>query len=183
MNVMYRDTSRVLVSKEKIDKKVCELGAELSKAYDGLDPVMVCVLKGSAVFYADLCRSMSIPIQMDFIAVSSYGRSTGSSGEVRLIKDLDASIEGRHVVVVEDILDTGLTLKYLKEMLSSRKPATLAICALLDKPDRRSVPIEADWRGFVIPNEFVVGYGLDYAERYRNLPEICVLKESVYGAG
>jgi hypoxanthine phosphoribosyltransferase len=180
MNELYEDISKVLISKEKIDRKVAELGSELSRDYDGLEPVMICVLKGSAIFFSDLCRRMSIPMQMDFIAVSSYGRSTGSSGEVRLIKDLDASIEGRHAVVVEDILDTGFTLRYLKEMLGSRRPATLKICTLLDKPDRRSVEIDADYRGFVIPNEFVVGYGLDYAERFRNLPEICVLKESVY---
>lgn len=180
MNELYEDISRVLISKEKIEKKVAELGFALSRDYVGLEPVMICVLKGSAIFYADLCRSMTIPLQMDFIAASSYGRSTGSSGEVRLIKDLDASIEGKHVIVVEDILDTGLTLKYLKEMLRSRKPDSLKICALLDKPDRRSVEIEADYCGFSIPNEFVVGYGLDYAERFRNLPEICVLKERVY---
>ena len=180
MNDMAMDIERVLLDREEIARKVAGLGAALSREYEGLTPVMLGVLKGSVVFYADLVRRMDIPVRMDFIAVSSYGRGTGSSGEVRLIKDLDESIEGRHVVIVEDILDTGLTLNYLKDMLLARMPASLKICALLDKPERRKAKIEADFRGFVIPNEFVVGYGLDYAERYRNLPDICVLKESVY---
>lgn len=180
MTGMMADVSHVLISKEEIAKKAAEIGKQLSRYYEGHVPVMICVLKGSSVFYADLVRSMDIPIRMDFIAASSYGRGTGSSGEVRLIKDLDESIEGRHAVVVEDILDTGLTLHYLTDMLRSRKPASLKICALLDKPERRKVAIEADWRGFTIPNEFVVGYGLDFAEQYRNLPDICVLKPEIY---
>jgi hypoxanthine phosphoribosyltransferase len=180
MTDMARDVSRVLIGRDEIAGKVTELGHELAEMYDGLMPLLVCVLKGSSIFFADLVRQMDIPLSMDFIAVSSYGRSTGSSGEVRLIKDLDESIEGRHVVVVEDILDTGLTLHYLTDMLRSRRPESLRICTLLDKPERRRAQIEADWRGFVIPNEFVVGYGLDYAEKYRNLPDICVLKPGVY---
>lgn len=177
---MMEDMSRVLLAREDIAAKVAELGKALSKDYEGLRPLLVGVLKGSVIFYADLLRQMDIPIEMDFIAVSSYGRYTGSSGEVKLIKDLDVSIEGRHVVVIEDILDSGLTLHYLTDMLRSRRPASLKICALLDKPARRKVAIEADYVGFAVPNEFVVGYGLDYAERYRNLPDICVLKESVH---
>jgi hypoxanthine phosphoribosyltransferase len=180
MGAMNGDIERILLTREEIAGKVRELGAALSREYEGLEPLMVCVLKGSAVFYADLCRSMDIPLRMDFIAVSSYGRHSGSSGEVRLIKDLDESIEGRHVVVVEDILDTGLTLRYLADMLRSRAPASLKICVLLDKPERRRVAIEPDYTGFVVPNEFVVGYGLDYAEKYRNLPDIGILKEEIY---
>jgi hypoxanthine phosphoribosyltransferase len=180
MSGMADDISRVLISKEEIAGKVRDLGQRLSKEYGDKNPLMVCVLKGSTIFYADLVRQMDIPIQMDFIAVSSYGRHTSSSGEVRLNKDLDQSLEGRHVVVVEDILDTGLTLHYLTDMLRSRQPASLKICTLLDKPERRSVAIEPDFCGFTVPDEFVVGYGLDYAERYRNLPYIGVLKESVY---
>jgi hypoxanthine phosphoribosyltransferase len=180
MNDLYNDISKVLITREEIAGKVAELGAALSRDYAGSVPLMVCVLKGSVLFYADLCRQMNIPMQMDFIAVSSYGRSTGSSGEVRLIKDLDESIEDRDVVVVEDILDTGLTLHYLTDMLRARRPKSLKICAMLDKPERRRADIEADYVGFVVPNEFVVGYGLDFAQQYRNLPDVCVLKESVY---
>lgn len=177
---MHEDMDRVLLTREQIAAKVAELGAALSREYAGRKPLMVCVLKGSVIFFADLLRQMDIPVEMDFIAVSSYGRFAGSSGEVKLIKDLDVSIEGRDVVVVEDILDSGLTLTYLTDMLRSRKPSSLKICALLDKPARRKVKLEADFMGFTVPNEFVVGYGLDFAERYRNLPDVCVLKECVY---
>lgn len=180
MSSMSDDISRVLIDRDAIAEKTAELGRALSAEYADTTPLMICVLKGSSVFYADLVRQMDIPVQMDFIAVSSYGRHTGSSGEVRLIKDLDESIEGRHVVVVEDILDTGLTLHYLTDLLRARRPASLKICTLLDKPERRRIEIDAEFRGFIIPNEFVVGYGLDYAEKYRNLPDICVLKETVY---
>jgi len=180
MKGMRSDIVRILLTRREIASKVAELGKKLSREYAGLEPLMVCVLKGSAIFFSDLCRQMDIPVQMDFIAAASYGRHSGSSGEVRLIKDLDVSIEGRHVLVVEDILDTGLTLHYLTEMLRSRKPASLKVCVLLDKPGRRRVAFEPDYFGFVIPNEFVVGYGLDYAEMYRNLPDICILKEEIY---
>jgi hypoxanthine phosphoribosyltransferase len=177
---MRGDLKGILLTKSQIAEKVAELGKRLAEEYAGLEPLMVCVLKGSSIFYADLCRAMDIPIRMDFIAASSYGRHSGSSGEVRLVKDLDESIEGRHVVVVEDILDTGLTLQYLTHMLRSRKPASLKLCVLLDKPERRLAAIDADYVGFAVPNEFVVGYGLDYAERYRNLPEVGILKEEIY---
>lgn len=180
MTNRHEDIAEVLLTKEQIAQKVIKLGATLATDYAGKRPMMLCVLKGSSIFFADLMRAMDIDVQLDFIAVSSYGRGTGSSGEVRLVKDLDESIEGRHVVVVEDILDTGLTLKYLTEMLRSRGPASLKICTLLDKPERRRAEIEADYTGFTIPNAFVVGYGLDYAEDYRNLPYIGILKESVY---
>ncbi len=176
----HDDIKEVLLTQRQIADKVAQLGAALAADYAGKRPLMLCVLKGSSIFYADLLRAMDIDVQMDFIAVSSYGRGTGTSGEVRLVKDLDESIEGRHVVVVEDILDTGLTLKYLTEMLRSRGPASLKICTLLDKPERRRAVIEADYTGFTIPNAFVVGYGLDYAEDYRNLPYVGILKESVY---
>lgn len=180
MTAVASGVNRILIGRREIAEKVAQLGKELTHAYAGQTPVMICVLKGSSIFYADLVRQMDVPIRMDFIAASSYGRGTGSSGEVRLLKDLDETIEGQHAVVVEDILDTGVTLHYLRDMLSARRPASLKICTLLDKPERRRAAIEADWRGFVIPNEFVVGYGLDYAERYRNLPDICVLDPSVY---
>jgi hypoxanthine phosphoribosyltransferase len=180
MNEMSADIDRILLTREAIADKVRELGGRLTEEYRGLNPLMLCVLKGSSIFYADLCRCLDIPMQMDFIAVSSYGRHSGSSGEVRLVKDLDESIEGRHVIIVEDILDTGLTLQYLTRMLRSRKPASLKLCTLLDKPERRKVKIEADYVGFTVPNEFVVGYGLDYAERYRNLPDIGILKREIY---
>jgi hypoxanthine phosphoribosyltransferase len=180
MNTMHEDISSVLLTQVEVASKVSELGEALSREFAGVTPLMVCVLKGASVFFTDLCRRMDIPLEMDFIAVSSYGRHAGSSGEVRLVKDLDESIEGRHVVVVEDILDTGLTMHYLERMLRSRKPASLKLCVLLDKPDRRKVGIAADYAGFTIPDVFVVGYGLDYAERYRNLPYIGVLKEKIY---
>ena len=177
---MHDDIKNVLLSEEQIAEKVKELGRALARDYAGLNPIVAAVLKGSVIFYTDLLRAMDVPVQMDFISVSSYGRGTGSSGEVRLLKDLDVSIEGRHLIIVEDILDTGLTLKYLTEMLRARGPLSLKICTLLDKPERRKVDIIADYAGFSVPNEFVVGYGLDYAEQYRNLPYIGVLKESVY---
>ena len=141
---------------------------------------MVAILKGSIMFFADLLRAMTIPLEMDFMAISSYGNKTKSSGEVRMIKDLDRSIEGRHLVIVEDIVDSGYTLSFLKRMLYSRHPESVKICTLLDKFECREIPLQPDYKGFDIGNEFVVGYGLDYAEKYRNLPEIGILKEEVY---
>ncbi len=179
MYQMTDDLKETLLTEAEIAEKVAEIGARLSHDYAHTRPLLVCVLKGSVVFYADLIRAMTIPVDLDFIAVSSYGRGT-TSGEVRMIKDLDVSIEGRDVLIVEDILDTGLTLKYLTEMLRARGPASLKLCTLLDKPERRKAPLEADYSGFSIPNEFVVGYGLDYAERYRNLPFVGILKPEVY---
>ncbi len=179
MYQMTDDLQETLLTEAEIAEKVAEIGTRLSHDYAHTRPLLVCVLKGSVVFYADLIRAMSIPVDLDFIAVSSYGRGT-TSGEVRMIKDLDVSIEGRDVLIVEDILDTGLTLKYLTEMLRARGPASLKLCTLLDKPERRKAPVEAEYSGFSIPNEFVVGYGLDYAERYRNLPFIGILKPEVY---
>ncbi len=177
---MHPDVDSILISEEQIKKRIQELAVKLDKEYEGKRPLMVSILKGSVMFYADLLRAMSIPVEMDFMAISSYGSGAKSSGEVKLIKDLDRKIEGRDVVIVEDIIDSGYTLSYLKRMLYSRKPASVKICALLDKYARRVVPIEADFKGFDIEDEFVIGYGLDYAERYRNLPYIGILKRSVY---
>ena len=177
---MHPDDDSILISEEQIKKRIQELAVKLDKEYEGKRPLMVSILKGSVMFYADLLRAMSIPVEMDFMAISSYGSGAKSSGEVKLIKDLDRKIEGRDVVIVEDIIDSGYTLSYLKRMLYSRKPASVKICALLDKYARRVVPIEADFKGFDIEDEFVIGYGLDYAERYRNLPYIGILKRSVY---
>ncbi|MGI6101816.1 MAG: hypoxanthine phosphoribosyltransferase, partial [Bacillota bacterium] len=165
---------------DDIKAKVRELGEAISRDYQGKRPMVVGILKGSLVFMADLIRSVTIPLSIDYVAISSYGRSTDSSGVVRIIKDLDEPIEGRHVLVVEDIVDTGLTLRYLLDNLQSRGPASLKVCTLLDKPSRRKVDIVPDYNGFEIPDEFVVGYGLDYAENYRNMPFIGVLRRSVY---
>jgi hypoxanthine phosphoribosyltransferase len=161
---------------------VAELGAQLAADYEGREPVLVSVLKGSIIFLADLVRAMPIPLSIDLMEVSSYGTSTESSGQVRILKDLSTSIEGREVIVVEDIIDTGLTLNYLLRYLHDKGPASIRICCLLDKPARRLAPIEIDYRGFTIADRFVIGYGLDYGERYRNLPYIGVLRPSVYGA-
>ena len=177
------DIATILVSEATIQQRVRELGALISQEYAGQDLVLVSVLKGSIIFMSDLVRAITIPHEIDFMATSSYGASTTSSGVVRILKDLNVSIEGRNIVVVEDIIDSGHTLSYLVRLLQERKPASLRIMTLLDKPDRREVAIDVDWIGFSIPNEFVVGYGLDYNEVYRNLPYIGVLKPSVYGAG
>ena len=177
---MHQDVESIMFTKEQLEGRIGELAAQLDKEYAGKNPLMVGILKGSVMFYADLLRAMTIPVEMDFIAISSYGSGSKSSGEVKLIKDLDRKIEGRHVIIVEDIIDSGYTLSYLKRMLYSRKPESVKICTLLDKYSRRVVPIEADYKGFDCEDEFVVGFGLDYAERYRNLPYIGVLKRSVY---
>lgn len=159
-----------------------ELGRILSDEYRGLNPLVICVLKGAVPFMADLIRQMDIPCEMDFMAVSSYGSSTQSSGVVRILKDLDTPVQNRHVIVVEDIMDSGLTLSRLVELLKHRDAASVKVVTLLDKPDRRKVDISPDYSGFTIPDEFVVGYGLDYAEKYRNLPFIGILKPEVYNS-
>ncbi|MGH2277473.1 hypoxanthine phosphoribosyltransferase, partial [Streptococcus uberis] len=150
------------------EKKVKELGEEITKDYQGKELMLVGILKGAAIFMADLARNIKIPVTMDFMAVSSYGNSTKSSGVVRIIKDLDSNVEGKHILIVEDIIDTGLTLGYLTDNLKKRGASSVRICTLLDKPERRKVNVPVDYRGFVIPDEFVVGYGIDYAEKYRN---------------
>lgn len=176
------DIARVLIDSDAIQQRVRELGEAINQTYGGQDLVMVSVLKGSVVFMADLMRAIAIPHEVDFMATSSYGSGTSSSGAVRILKDLNCNIEGRNVLLVEDIVDSGNTLSYLVRMLEERHPATLRIMTLLDKPDRRESQVKVDWTGFSIPNEFVVGYGLDYDEVYRNLPYIGIVKPSVYGA-
>ena len=180
--MIHDDVEEILLSDSQIQARVVELGGELSRDYDGRDPVLVSVLKGSIVFLADLVRAMQISLSVDLMEVSSYGASTESSGQVRILKDLSQPIEGREVLVVEDIIDTGLTLNYLLRYLREKGPASLRICCLLDKPARRLAPIEIAYRGFTIPDRFVIGYGLDYDEHYRNLPYIGVLRPSVYSA-
>lgn len=177
---MEKDIAKILISKEDIEKRVCELGCQISADYQGDSIVMIGILRGAVVFFGDLAKEIKIPVSMDFMAVSSYGSSTVSSGVVRIIHDLDENIEGRNVLIVEDIIDTGLTLHYLVENLKSRKPKSIKICCLLDKPSRRQSPIKPDYVGFEVPDEFVVGYGLDYNEMYRNLPFIGILKPEVY---
>ena len=174
------DIAEVLIDEQAIAAKVRELGTAIADDYRTKDLVLVSILKGALPFLADLMRQMPIPLALDFLEVSSYGEAMESSGNVRILKDLAKSIEGRDVVVVEDILDTGQTLSYVIEHLRSKQPASVRLCTLLDKPARRIVPIQIDYRGFEIPDKFVVGYGLDYAERYRNLPFIGVLKPEVY---
>ena len=170
--------AEVMVSEEALGARVAELGAELSRDYAGADLLLIGVLKGAVFFMADLIRQMTVPCEIDFMAVSSYGNSTDSSGVVRILKDLDASIEGRNVVVIEDIVDSGLTLSYLLRNLEARNPASVEVCALLTKPDRRVADIECRYVGFEIPNRFAIGYGLDYAERYRSLPYVAALDET-----
>ena len=175
-----RDVSRILITEEELRAKVAEMGRRISEDYRGKRFMMVGVLKGSVVFMADLLREITIPVEMDFMAVSSYGAGVKTSGVVKILKDLDRLIEGYHILVVEDILDSGMTLSYLTELLRDRGPASVRIATLLDKPERRQVEIRPDYVGFSIPDEFVVGYGLDYAEHYRNLPYVGVLSPSVY---
>ncbi len=175
------DVEEILLDSQTVASRVAELGAQLTADYAGRDPVLVSVLKGALVFLADLMRAMDLPSSIDLMEVSSYGAATESSGQVRILKDLSKPIEGRDVIVVEDIIDTGLTLNYLLGYLADRRPASIKICCLLDKPARRLAEIPIDYRGFTIPDRFVIGYGLDYDERYRNLPYIGVLKPSVYG--
>jgi hypoxanthine phosphoribosyltransferase len=177
---MRDSIQKVLISEKQIRERVKELGREISKDYEGKDLVVVGVLKGAILFLGDLVKNITVPLTMDFIAVSSYGNSTTTSGVVRILKDLDNSIENMDVLIVEDIIDSGLTLCYLYENLRSRGPNSIKICTLLDKPERRKVDVKVDYTGFVIEDEFVVGYGLDFAEKYRNLPEICILRPEVY---
>ena len=179
---MHDDVEEILLTEQQIQNRVAELGAQLAADYGDRFPVLVSVLKGSIVFLADLVRSMPVPLSIDLMELSSYGAATQSSGQVRILKDLSGPIKGRDVLVVEDIIDTGLTLNYLLKYLHDRGPRSVRICCLLDKPARRLTEIEIAYRGFSIPDRFVIGYGLDYDERYRNLPYIGVLRPSVYGA-
>jgi hypoxanthine phosphoribosyltransferase len=172
-----QEIGEVLVSAEALRARVCELGIEISRDYADRRLLLVGVLKGAVFFLSDLMRYIDIPVEVDFMAVASYGSATDSSGVVRILKDLDAAIEGRDVLIVEDIVDSGLTLQYLLRNLGSRNPRTLEVCALLTKPTRRKVALQARYVGFEIPDRFVVGYGLDYAERYRNLPFVAALEQ------
>ena len=179
--MLEQDIERVLFSEEELDRRVSEIAAEINLDYAGKEPMLISVLRGSFVFMADLIRKIEVPCTVDFMSVSSYGRGTTSSGQVQITKDLSDDIEGKDIIVVEDILDSGNTLSYLLQLLQARKPASMKLCTLLDKPDRRVKEVHVDYTGFTIPDEFVVGYGLDYAEKYRNLPYIGILKPRVYG--
>lgn len=177
---MTYDFMDVLIPHAQIQARVAELGAQISADYSGKDLTVIGILKGSVLFMPDLIRAISMPLAIDFMAVTSYGASTTSSGNVRILKDLDSSITGRHLLIVEDIIDSGLTMQYLLNNLASRGAASLRVCTLLDKPERRLTDVRADYTGFAVPNEFVVGYGLDYNQMYRNLPDIGVLHPEIY---
>lgn len=177
---MIEDIKDVLIDEKTLQERVRSIGEELSQEYRDKNPLVICVLKGAVLFMSDLIKHMDIPLEIDFMAVSSYGTDTRTSGEVRILKDLDKSVEGRHLIIVEDIVDSGLTLSYLIKMFRDRHTKSVKVCSLLDKPERRTSGVNIDYVGFVVPDEFVVGYGLDYAEKYRNLPFIGVLKEEVY---
>lgn len=180
MHKMHQDVERVLYTEEELKQRVRELAEEITRDYEGKEVVLASVLRGSYIFMADLTRAIDLPMTVDFMVVSSYGAGTTSSGQVEIKKDLSDSIEGKHLIIVEDILDSGNTLYYLMDVLRVRKPASIKICTLMDKPERRAKPITADYSGFTIPDAFVVGYGLDYDEKYRNLPYVGILKPSVY---
>jgi len=180
---LERGVGEILIDEETLQSRIRDLGHELSSDYAGRELLLVGVLKGAVFFKADLMRSLTVPCEIDFMAISSYGASTDSSGVVRILKDLDINIEGRHVLVVEDIIDSGLTLSYLLRNLESREPASLEICALLTKPTRREIDVPVRYVGFEIPNKFVIGYGLDFAERYRNLPYVGVLHADLMPEG
>lgn len=177
---MENDIQNVLFTEDQIRHKVEELGETISRDFEGRNPLVICVLKGAFIFMADLVKRMTIPLDIDFMAVSSYGQATKSSGVVKIIKDLDVPVEGRNVLIVEDIIDSGLTLSYLIDVLERRNACSVSIVTLFDKPARRSVDLEPDYKGFTLPDEFIVGYGLDFAEKYRNLPYIGILKPEVY---
>ena len=177
--MLEKDIDHILFSEEQLKARVREIAGQIDRDFAGKEPMLISVLRGSFIFMADLMRSITLPCTVDFMAVSSYGAGTTSSGQVKITKDLSESIEGRDIIVVEDILDSGNTLSYLLQILQARHPASMKLCTLLDKPDRRIKPVHVDYSGFSIPDEFVVGYGLDFAEKYRNLPYIGVLKPCV----
>jgi hypoxanthine phosphoribosyltransferase len=182
MSSMMPDVKEVLITSQEIDDKVREIGARITEDYRGEKPLLIGILRGAVVIMSDLMRNIDLQCELDFMDISSYGTGTSSSGVVRILKDLEEDITDRHVLIVEDIIDTGLTLSYLLRSLQARKPASLEICALLSKPSRRRADLEVRYLGFEVPDEFVVGYGLDYAGAYRNLPDICVLKPEVFAA-
>lgn len=174
------DKVDIMFDEAEVMAKIEELGKQITQDYQGKNLLVVGILKGAFIFMADLIRKIDLPIEIDFMLVSSYGSSTVSSGEVKIVKDLDDSIKNKDVLIVEDIVDTGLTLKYITEILNKREPNSVKVCCLLDKPSRRTADIIPDYVGFTIPDEFIVGYGLDYAEMYRNYPAVCILKPSAY---
>lgn len=177
---MREDIKEILYSEEELRIKIKELGEKISKDYEGKDLILIGILKGSVVFMSDLLKEITIPCRMDFMAVSSYGNSSSSSGVVRILKDLDYEIEGKHILVIEDIIDSGITLKYLLKYLKSKNPESVEVACLLNKQERRKVEIDVKYLGYEVPDYFLVGYGLDYAEKYRNLPFVGILKEEVY---
>ena len=177
---MNDDIKKILIDEDELRAIVERLGEQITEDYKGKDVLLIGILKGSVIFMADLMRAIDLPCNIDFMAVSSYGSGTESSGRVKINKDLDNDIQGKDIIIIEDILDSGKTLYYIRDILSARKPASIKICTLFDKPERREADIKADYVGSLVPNEFIVGYGLDYSEYYRNLPFIGVLKESVY---
>ena len=177
---MNDDILRVLYSEEELEAKCAELGAQISKDYEGKNLLLVSVLKGAVVFMTDLMRHITVPCSIDFMVVSSYGSGVKTSGVVKIVKDLDGDLAGKDLLIVEDILDTGMTLHYLKQLLQDRNPNSIRIATLLDKPERRRAAVRADYVGYQVPDEFVVGYGLDYDEKYRNLPYVGILKPEVY---
>lgn len=180
MERIHPNVEYVMFQADEIEKRVKELAAQMDELYEGRKPVVVCILKGSVLFFTDLIRNMQSTLELDFMAVSSYGSATKSSGTLKISKDLSVDIKGRDVLIVEDIVDSGNTLYKLKHLMAERQPASVKVITLLDKPDRRVMPIEPDYTGFVIEDKFVIGYGLDYAEEYRNLPYVGVLKPDVY---
>lgn len=177
---MKNDLAKILIDETALQQRVDELAAQITADFSGKFPVFICILKGGIIFLADLIKKIDLPMQLDFLSLSSYGDSTKSSGIVRIKKDIDADIQNRHIIIVEDIVDSGLTLKYIKDYFKQHNPASISICTLLDKPDAHQAEIEVDYIGFEVGNEFVVGYGLDYAQKYRNLPYIAILKEEIY---
>lgn len=180
MNELSKYYDKVLMTEEEIQKMVARLGAEITRDYAGKKLFLICVLKGGFVFMADLVRAIDLPLEVDFIAVSSYGSSTKTSGVVRLLKDIDKPLNDKHVLIVEDIMDSGLTLNYIKSMFVNRNPLSVKVCTAFDKPERRKVDITPDYVGAIIPDEFVIGYGLDYDGILRNLPDLCILKRDIY---
>lgn len=179
MNI-HEDVEKVLITQEQLQKRIKEMAAQINEDYKGETLEVVTVLKGGVMFAVDLMRALDLPVEIDFMSASSYGSSSKSSGVVKIEKDLDSSIEGKNVLIVEDIIDSGLTLKYLTDMLRERKPKSLEICTILDKPSRRKIDVDVKYVGFEIPDEFVIGYGLDYDQKHRNLPYVGILKRSVY---
>ena len=178
--MLEQDVDQVLITEQQLDERIKEMGHQIAEDYQGEPLTIVGILKGAVIFFADLARAIDLPLQMDFMSVSSYGSGTTSSGVVKIIKDLDADVTGRHILLVEDIIDTGITLAYLKEYLSNRGARSVKIYTLLDKPTRREKAVHVDYIGFTMPDEFLIGYGVDYAENYRNLPYVASLKRSVY---